>query len=71
MGGPSDWGLGIGLTASHLKNKIVTNCHIGLRTWSYSLDNRPKLRKRDMRFGTWNVRGLYRAGNLMTVVKKI
>jgi len=23
----------------------------------------PKQRKRDMRFGTWNVRGLYRAGS--------
>jgi exonuclease III len=25
----------------------------------------------DMRFGTWNVRSLYGAGSLMTVVKKI
>jgi hypothetical protein len=24
----------------------------------------------DMRFGTWNVRSLYRAGSLMTVAKK-
>jgi hypothetical protein len=25
----------------------------------------------DMRFGTWNVRNLYRAGSLMTAVKEI
>jgi hypothetical protein len=25
----------------------------------------------EMRFGTWNVRSLYRAGSLMTVVKEI
>jgi hypothetical protein len=26
---------------------------------------RPKQHKRDMRFGTWNVRSVYRAGSLM------
>jgi hypothetical protein len=31
------------------------------------LDKRTKLRNMDMRFGTWNVRSLYRAGSLMTV----
>jgi hypothetical protein len=36
-----------------------------------SLDKRPKLKKMDMRFGTWNVRSLYRAGSFMTVVKEI
>jgi exonuclease III len=36
-----------------------------------SLDKRPKLKKMDMRFGMWNVRSLYRAGSLMTVVKEI
>jgi hypothetical protein len=25
----------------------------------------------DMRFGTWNVRSLYRAGSFMTVVKEV
>jgi hypothetical protein len=29
------------------------------------------LRKMDMRFGTWNVRSLYRTGPLMTVAKEI
>jgi hypothetical protein len=28
---------------------------------------RPKKWKRDMRFGTWNVKSLYRAGSLSTV----
>jgi hypothetical protein len=36
-----------------------------------SLDNRPKLRKMDVRFGTWNVRSLHRAGLLMTDAKEI
>jgi hypothetical protein len=36
-----------------------------------SLDKVPKLRKMDMRFGTWNVRSLCRAGSLMTVVKEL
>jgi exonuclease III len=35
------------------------------------LDKRPKLKKIEMRFGTWNVRSLYRAGSLMTVAKEI
>jgi hypothetical protein len=36
-----------------------------------SLDKRPKIRKMDMRFGTWNVRNMYRAGLLMTVAEVI
>jgi hypothetical protein len=36
-----------------------------------SLIKRPKLWKMDMRFGTWNVRSLYRAGSLMTVASEI
>jgi exonuclease III len=35
------------------------------------MDQRPKLKKMDMRFGTWNVRSLYRAGSLMTVAKEM
>jgi hypothetical protein len=31
------------------------------QTWMDSLDKRPKRRNMDMRFGTWNVRSLYRA----------
>jgi hypothetical protein len=36
-----------------------------------SLDKRPKLRKMDMRFGTWNERSLNGAGSLVTIVKEI
>jgi hypothetical protein len=35
-----------------------------------SLDKRPKLRKMDMKFGTWNVRHLYRTLSLMRVVRQ-
>jgi hypothetical protein len=34
-------------------------------------DKRPKLKKTAVRFGTWKVRSLYRAGSLMTVAKDI
>jgi hypothetical protein len=34
-----------------------------------SLDKRPRRRNMDMRFGTWNIRRLYRAGSIMTVSK--
>jgi hypothetical protein len=36
-----------------------------------SLDKRPKLKKMDMRFGTWNVRSLYRAVSSMALAKVI
>jgi hypothetical protein len=35
-----------------------------------SMDKRPKLRKMDMRFGTWNVRSLYKAGSSTIVAKE-
>jgi hypothetical protein len=35
------------------------------------LDKRPKLQNMDMRFGTWKVRSLYRAGSLMTALRKL
>jgi hypothetical protein len=40
------------------------------RTWTDSLDRRPKRKNMDMRFGTWNVRSLYRAGSLRTVAEE-
>jgi hypothetical protein len=46
-------------------------CHKGPRTWTDSLDKRPKLWKIDMRIGTWNVRSLYRAGSRMAVANEI
>ncbi|PNF20323.1 hypothetical protein B7P43_G13209 [Cryptotermes secundus] len=41
------------------------------RTWTDSLDKRPKLMKMDMRSGTWNIRSLYRAGSLRAVAEGI
>jgi hypothetical protein len=32
---------------------------------------RPNGRKMDMRFGTWNVRSLYRSGSLKTVAEEL
>jgi len=31
----------------------------------------PRLQEMDMRFGTWNVRSLYRAGSLKTVASEL
>jgi hypothetical protein len=55
----------------NVKNKLVTKCHKRARTWMDSSDKRLKIRNMDMRFGTLNVRSLYRAGSLMTVAKEI
>jgi hypothetical protein len=41
------------------------------RTWKDLLDKGPKQRNMDMRFGTWNVRSLYRASSLMTVSREL
>jgi hypothetical protein len=38
------------------------------RTWTVSLDKWPKRKKMDMRFGTWNVRSMYRVGSLRVVL---
>jgi exonuclease III len=35
------------------------------------LDKRPKRKKMDMRFDTWNVRSMYRAGSLRAVAEEI
>jgi exonuclease III len=35
------------------------------------LDKRPKRKKMDMNFGTWNVRSVYRSPSLRVVVEKI
>jgi hypothetical protein len=70
-GGPPVWGLGVGLTTLHHKNKLVTKNLTEPRTWTDSLDTRRKLQNRDMRFGTRNVRSLYRVGSLMTVSREL
>jgi hypothetical protein len=36
-----------------------------------SFDKQPKRKKMDMRFGTWNVRSMYRAGSLRAVAEEI
>jgi hypothetical protein len=54
-----------------VKYKLVTKCHKGHQTWTDSFDERPKLKKMDMRFGTRNVRSLYMAGSLRSVVEEI
>jgi hypothetical protein len=61
----------VGLTTLHHKIKLVTRNLTEPRTWTDSLDKRPKLRNMDMRFGTWNVRSLSGAGCLMTVSREL
>jgi hypothetical protein len=39
--------------------------------WADFLDKRPKQKKMNMRFGTWNVRSMYRAGSLRAVAEEI
>jgi hypothetical protein len=41
------------------------------RNWTDSFYKRLKLKKMDMRFGTWNVRSMYRAGSLRAVAEEI
>jgi hypothetical protein len=53
----------VGLTTPHRKNKQVKKT----RAWTDSLDKRPKRWTMDMRFGTMNVRSLYRAGSVVSV----
>jgi hypothetical protein len=52
-GCPPAWGLGVGLTTPHLKNFLVTKIHKKPRTWTDSLDNRPKQRKMDKDGMVW------------------
>jgi len=40
------------------------------RTWT-DPSVRPKQWKRDMGFGTWNVRSLYRSGSLATAAREL
>jgi hypothetical protein len=58
-GWPSSLGVGRGANNHHRKKIIFV---AKPRKWMDSLA-RPKHRKRDMRFGTWNVRSLYGAGS--------
>jgi hypothetical protein len=71
MGGPPGWGLGVGLTTLHRIMKLVKKRINEPRTWTDYLDKRPKRRNMDMRFGTWNIRIMYRVGSLMTVSREL
>jgi hypothetical protein len=58
--------LGVGLTTPHLKKisllrKIRRNFRPGRVHWINDLS--------DIRFGTWNVRSMYRAGSLRAVAE--
>jgi hypothetical protein len=70
-GWSSSLDVGSGANNSPQKNKFVPKCHKGPWIWTDSLDNRPKLKKMGMRFGSWNVTSLYRAGSLATVAEEI
>jgi hypothetical protein len=39
--------------------------------WSEFFDKQPKLKKTNMRFGTWKVRSLNGASSLMTVAREL
>ena len=56
------------LTTPDRKNIPCYKIFTKPRTWTDTLVQ-PKQRKRDMRFGTWNVRSLYRAGSLTAVAE--
>jgi hypothetical protein len=60
----------VGLTTPHRKKLIVAKCFKEPRTWTDSLV-RPKQWKKDMRFGTWNVRSLCRVGAIKSVVGEL
>ena len=58
------------LTTSHCKTKGVQKRHTGPRNWKDNLE-RPWQRKMDMRFRTWNIRSIYRAGALGLVASEL
>jgi hypothetical protein len=54
-------GFGVSIKLLNIKNKLVTKDHKKPRTCTDSLDKRPKRKKADIRFRTWNLRNMYRA----------
>jgi len=64
IGWSSTWGLGEVLTTPPFKTYLVSNySQTKPQSWTDTLV-RPKQRKKDKRFGAWNVRSLYRAGSV-------
>jgi hypothetical protein len=70
-GDPPAWGLGVELRSPHHKKLVCYELSQRALDLKNYLDKLFKLRNIDMRFGTWDVRSLCRAGLLMTVVKEI
>jgi hypothetical protein len=70
-----DWSSNLGVEHwaknATVKNKLVTKDHKKPRTWTDSLETRAKRKKMNMRFGTWNVRSMYRADSLRAVAEEI
>jgi hypothetical protein len=65
-------GLGVGVQIFHCKKEdFFTKILKEPRTWEDSLNKRPKLWNTDIRFWTWNVKSLYRAGSLKTVSREL
>jgi len=52
------------------KNILLQNIHTKPRTWTDTLVE-PKQRERDMSFGIWNVRNLYRAGSFTAATREL
>jgi hypothetical protein len=65
---PGGYMVGYQLLAT--KNKSVMTCHEGPWAWTDSSDTQVKFSKMGIKFGTSNIRRLYSADSLMTVVKK-
>jgi hypothetical protein len=59
-----------GLTKPHRKKMYVTKYWKEPQTWTDSLVQ-PMRQKIHMRFGTWNIRSLYRAGSLKRVAREL
>jgi hypothetical protein len=53
-----------------LKTSLLTRRMHVLRAWS-DLLVQPQQWKRDMRFGTWSARSLYRSGSLTAVTREL
>jgi hypothetical protein len=56
---------------ANFKNTLLGNDRKDPRTRTDSLAKRHMHRKMDMKFGTWNVRSLYRISSLTTVVREL
>jgi hypothetical protein len=69
-GWSSSLGAGRRLTTPTVKIIFVAKYFQGPRKWTDSLA-RHKHRKMDMRFGTWKVTSLYRAGSLKIVAREL